>query len=351
MEEVRGRTFSRFEDEPAREYRISKTVSFKAPNFEQTITRWQTAKRSRKPLRKRCTRSENGGFFMTNISILAISVSFCYYIAPWILSHKWDDKRSKKWDLSFFQSIILSLGVILSSLSLLFLWLTHVTDPGVIPRQTQIEYRKLEEGERNCDTCKIIRPPRAKHCRHCDHCVEVFDHHCPYAGVCIGAGNYLFFFLLLFTGFIAVLYVCIFSFWFVLNSWILPGKMQNGLRFQLILAVVVIILSGAVVFLVGHLSAYHIFIAATGQTTNEQILTKRRNKSQELQKPSTLWCISDIENVSKAQVPLLDSLISLKGEGPEYFTSDPTLEVKDKEVVDIKASEKINSEGQRIIEL
>jgi len=350
MAEVRGRTHSRFEDDPARECRISNTISFKAPNFEQTITKWQTAKRSRKPLRQRCTRNEFVGFFMTNISILAISVSFCYCIAPWILSHKWDDQPSEKWDLSLFQRIIFSFGVILSSLSLLFLWLTHVTDPGVIPRQREMECRKLKEGERNCDTCKIIKPPRAKHCRHCDHCVEVFDHHCPYAGVCVGAGNYLFFFLLLFTGFISVLYVCVFSFWFVLNSWILPGKMEKGLRFQLILGAVVIIVSGAVVLLVGHLSAYHIFIAATGQTTNEQILTKRRTKVKEPQKTSRPWCLADIETVSKE--PLLGSQISLiRGESAEYFNFVPTLELKDKEVKEIKASDKIYPEGQRIIEL
>jgi len=342
MAEIRGRTISRFEDEPAREYRISKTISFKAPNFEQTITKWQTAKRSRKPLRQRCTRYEIGGFFITNISILTISVSFCYFIAPKILLHPGDDWRSGH--LSLFERIIFSIGVTLSSLSFLFLWLTHVTDPGVIPRQIHMEYRKLKEGERNCDTCKIIRPPRAKHCRYCDHCVEVFDHHCPYAGVCVGAGNYLFFFLLLFTGFISVLFLCIFSFWFVLYSWIFPGKMQEGLRLELILGVVVIIVSGAVVVLVGHLSAYHIFIIAKGQTTNEQILTKRRIKAQESQKTSR-----QDEGMSKRE-PLLRSQISLIGEGPEYFTV-PIFQGKDIEVEEFKASDQTYRVGQRIIEL
>lgn len=37
-----------------------------------------------------------------------------------------------------------------------------------------------------CETCQIVRPPRAAHCKHCDNCVLVLDSHCVFVGNCIG---------------------------------------------------------------------------------------------------------------------------------------------------------------------
>ena len=57
---------------------------------------------------------------------------------------------------------------------------------------------KAEEADKHnklsfCDTCKIIRPPRAFHCNTCGVCVEVHDHHCPWVGTCVGYRNSRYF--------------------------------------------------------------------------------------------------------------------------------------------------------------
>lgn len=62
---------------------------------------------------------------------------------------------------------------------------------------------------RDCDKCKIIKPPRAHHCGVCNTCVVKMDHHCPWINNCVGHGNYRYFLLFMFyvalaTGYIAV---------------------------------------------------------------------------------------------------------------------------------------------------
>lgn len=88
----------------------------------------------------------------------------------------------------------------LQSVALAVLLRTALSDPGVIPRRRNageapssslppivVDGRSFPA--KWCQSCRLVRPPRAAHCRVCDVCVEVFDHHCPWVGACVGKRN------------------------------------------------------------------------------------------------------------------------------------------------------------------
>jgi len=277
--------------------RLTNTISFKVPQVEQTIAEWKPAK-TRKSFKQRCTRWETGGFCMTNIAIIIVAILFCYNIPPNLFSSNDSSVHKPKLGGNPWRMLVFCLGLTSSSMSLLCLWLTYITDPGVIPRYGDID-RMLERGERICDTCKIIRPARAKHCKHCNHCVEVFDHHCPYTGVCIGKGNYLFFCLLLLSGMISATYVCIFSIWFIKEKWPVDDNVGGPLIIGILLTIVCIILF----LLIGQLSCYHVFIVVKGKTTNEWVLNRRKKKS--VKKSRKM-----LKTITPSQEPLLGPRLS-----------------------------------------
>ncbi|XP_056603149.1 palmitoyltransferase ZDHHC23-A isoform X1 [Triplophysa dalaica] len=55
----------------------------------------------------------------------------------------------------------------------------------------------IEEKERWCPVCRLVRPPRAGHCRICGTCVLRMDHHCIWINSCVGQANHRQFLLTL----------------------------------------------------------------------------------------------------------------------------------------------------------
>ena len=118
-----------------------------------------------------------------------------------------------------------------------FYILCFTTEPGIIPRNHPdfIKKEKTEENnnnenkpriftERECETCKIIRPPGASHCSSCDNCVLDFDHHCVFISNCVAKRTHKYFYLFLFFAIITCLYICVCDIIIIIKIFIVSPK-------------------------------------------------------------------------------------------------------------------------------
>ncbi|KAJ1297023.1 hypothetical protein BS78_01G346300 [Paspalum vaginatum] len=173
--------------------------------------------------------------------------------------------------------------------------LTSFSDPGTITAEnvsqyvSSYPYDNLIFVEKECSTCKITRPARAKHCRICDKCVARFDHHCGWMNNCIGEKNIRYFVAFLVWHFL----ICVYG--AVVIGFILAGELKerkviyiltvyygiensfSGLfphvaqwllavhNTQILLSVFLAILA----LLLGGFCAYHAHLCLTNTTTNE----------------------------------------------------------------------------------
>ncbi|CAG7829020.1 unnamed protein product [Allacma fusca] len=107
-------------------------------------------------------------------------------------------------------------GQFLISLCIIFLFWTSVTDPGVIPRDFNLNQYLYEIRNNNvtpptrprwCRKCHSARPPRCYHCRECDICIRRQDMHLVVGGLCIGSCNFRHYFAFNFSSSILSLYL------------------------------------------------------------------------------------------------------------------------------------------------
>lgn len=125
-----------------------------------------------------------------------------------------------------------------------------------------------------CRNCWIIRPPRAVHCIECNLCVEIFDHHCPWLGTCIGKRNYRFFLLFIFCLFVLIIVnlgICV----VVLRNGIVLSSKNVGFFFRSSGAAMFFMLFMAIALIpVGGLCSFHMYLLCIGLTTNEAMKKK-----------------------------------------------------------------------------
>ncbi|XP_047314596.1 probable protein S-acyltransferase 7 [Impatiens glandulifera] len=223
---------------------------------------------------------------LTIFLIVAPVAVFCVFVARKLMD-----------DFSHNSGIsIMVIAVVFTAYDLVLLLLTSGRDPGIIPRNAhppepepndgivegssqtpQLRLPRIKEVMVNgvtvkikyCDTCMLYRPPRCSHCSICNNCVERFDHHCPWVGQCIGLRNYRFFFMFVSSTTILCLYV--FSF-----CWVYIKRIKDSEGIDIWKAMIktpasiaLIVYTFISVWFVGGLTAFHLYLISTNQTTYE----------------------------------------------------------------------------------
>ncbi|XP_011004340.1 PREDICTED: probable protein S-acyltransferase 7 isoform X2 [Populus euphratica] len=210
---------------------------------------------------------------------------------------------------------------------IILLFLTSARDPGIIPRNlhppedegssisadwpgSQVSGPSLPPTKdvtvngmvvkvKYCQTCMLYRSPRCSHCSICNNCVERFDHHCPWVGQCIGKRNYRFFFMFVSSTTILCLYVLAFC-------WVNIRKIMDTDHCDIWRAFLKSPVSGILVlytficaWFVGGLTAFHLYLICTNQTTYENFRYRYDGKMN----PYNLGCVRNVLEVFFTKIP------------------------------------------------
>ena len=114
---------------------------------------------------------------------------------------------------NYLNRIILLIGIIIYLSFVIFHLTTSLINPGLPTKEYFLENFNMNNSKiKNyviCKKCKVIMDldKGTEHCVDCDICVIENDHHCQWAGKCIGKNNLLLFKMFMSLNFINILYL------------------------------------------------------------------------------------------------------------------------------------------------
>ncbi|XP_078739200.1 palmitoyltransferase ZDHHC12 [Lampetra fluviatilis] len=168
----------------------------------------------------------------------------------------------------------------LAAVSLILYLRVSLMDPGFVPLDVveqeqgtggvEMSGRRRRWRRRLCGHCEVQKPLRARHCHHCRRCVRRYDHHCPWAGNCVGELSQGPFVAFLAAQLAALVWAFVLARSAVISvpDW-LPWLSANASPLA------VTVLTGAAAPVVALLLGCHAFLAAAGLTTWEFVARER----------------------------------------------------------------------------
>lgn len=253
-----------------------------------------------------------------------------------------------------FGNLIVGISVALTVYIMILLFLTSARDPGIIPRNPHppepeddtasgisTDWVGSQSGAPNipptkdvmvngmvvkvkyCQTCMLYRPPRCSHCSICNNCVDRFDHHCPWVGQCIGKRNYRFFFMFVSSTTMLCLYVFAFC-------WVNIERIMEAYHCSLGRAFLKSPVSGILIlytfiaaWFVGGLTAFHLYLIFTNQTTYENFRYRYDGKMN----PHNLGFWRNIREIFFSKIPSSKNNFraQVKGDSSSVFNTSMSL--------------------------
>ncbi|KAI9286159.1 DHHC palmitoyltransferase-domain-containing protein [Umbelopsis sp. AD052] len=124
-----------------------------------------------------------------------------------------------------------------------------------------IDFESILPQTKWCKTCQCWKPDRTHHCSICDECVLKMDHHCPWVNGCVGYNNYKFFLQFL-------CYTTLSGMWMLITTAVAYARYGRSQTFDGY-AIVAMVISAIISFLVGAFTCAHLGLVTLGRTTIE----------------------------------------------------------------------------------